>query len=193
MHYWANEDKVKFSGNIYSWQFMKKLSCNFVSFIPFSTYFRNLLDFLEFLTRKTKTEMGEQYGPNTVGSAQRRNEPRIGPCLRHGTRAHLGGGHRVWFTSGGATVGRDRGNEVWRHRRLQHKDHCGRAPDKVLGAEAHRSGRSTMRWVEAAWRRCPSTTAVLRWPSMVPGGSCSTRPTRERWGATLIRRKRARG
>jgi hypothetical protein len=156
-----------FFGKIYSWGFIKKLSCNFLSFIPFSMYFRSLLDFLEFLIWKNQNGgiVRPAFGlrPSTVGSAQRRNEHGASPCPRRGARACLHGGHRTWFTSSGVATGRDRADEAWRHRRLQHADHYRRVPDRVSGAGAHWCGRSMMRWAEAARRRCPSMVAALRW------------------------------
>jgi hypothetical protein len=99
----------------------------------------------------------------------------------------------AWCARGGTATSSEQRDEVWRRRWLRHGDHCGRVPDKVSGAEAHRSGRSMMRWAEAAQWRCPSMEAALRWPSMALGGFSSTRSPRGRRGVTLIRRKGAQG
>jgi hypothetical protein len=49
------------------------------------------------------------------------------PTVRHG----------VQRTRGGVAIDGERHDEVWRRRRLQNEDHCGRAPNKVSGGEAH--------------------------------------------------------
>jgi hypothetical protein len=185
MHQCTNEDLIKHIVKIYSQEFQWNLFHNFLSFKVFSTYFRILPHFLENLNRKGKRKTGHtvvgRIWPKALAGWH-------GPVAKS---AQLTVRHGVQRTRGGVAIDGERHDEVWRRRQLQNEDHCRRAPDKVSGGEAHRSERSTTRWAEAARRQCPSTAAALRWPSMAPGGSYSTRPTQGRWGVTLIRRKRA--